>query len=173
MSTALSQVSGPSFFFGFPKYSLLFIYLYERVITRKAIQNQTIGEIRSDSTTSIILCQLRVTCWEDTIGRRVIAKLTQNIDPISVCELETGIPKNQVKKFHIIAVRRSETTTESQNAVDCSDITSRGRRWIIPIATAIHPNITQRKFIDAAISTAFFGLREWEYITGATALAVS
>ena len=44
---------------------------------------------------------------------------------------------------------------------------------MIPIATPVPPTITPRKLKNAARRTAFFGAREFEYITGATAFAVS
>ncbi len=44
---------------------------------------------------------------------------------------------------------------------------------MIPIATPVPQTTTPRKLKNAASSTAFFGAREFEYITGATALAVS
>jgi hypothetical protein len=44
---------------------------------------------------------------------------------------------------------------------------------MIPIATPIPHSITPRKLNIAARSTAFFGLSEFVYITGATAFAVS
>jgi hypothetical protein len=107
------------------------------------------------------------------IGRRDIAIPTQNIDPIKVWELEAGSPRYQVPAFHKIAVMRRERTTHIPKALHCFAIISRGRRWIIPIATVIPQSVTQTKFITAASITALLGLRECEYITGETALAVS
>lgn len=73
----------------------------------------------------------------------------------------------------MIEARSIEMTRNTQILVGAVSISLTGRRWSILIATAIHPNITQRKFRHAAISTDFFGLSEWLYITGAIALAVS
>lgn len=44
---------------------------------------------------------------------------------------------------------------------------------MIPIATHVPQTTTPRKLKNAARSTAFFGASELEYITGATAFAVS
>lgn len=44
---------------------------------------------------------------------------------------------------------------------------------MIPIATPVHQSTTQRKLKNAASITDFFAEREFEYITGATAFAVS
>jgi hypothetical protein len=95
------------------------------------------------------------------------------MEPISVWELDDGIARYHVPAFQSIAVKRSERTTQTQNILPFSAITSRGRRWTIPIATQIPQRLTQRKFIVAAKSTARFGLSEWEYIIGDTAFEVS
>lgn len=99
--------------------------------------------------------------------------VTQRIPQISECELEAGIQKYQVEKFQIIADKRSDITTIIQKAVHWSQIASSGSKWMIAIATQIHPRTTHKKFINAAISTAFFGFKDFVYMTGATALAVS
>lgn len=107
------------------------------------------------------------------IGRNVIVMVTQRIPQISECELDAGIQKYQVEKFQIIAESKSDITTIIPKVVDWFPIASSGSIWIIAIATQIHPNITHRKFINPARSTAFFALSDLVYITGATAFAVS
>jgi hypothetical protein len=90
-----------------------------------------------------------------------------------VCELDAGSPIYQVPKFQIIAAIKRDNTAQIPNASDDVASFSRGRSFIIPIATPVPPMSTQRKLKNAASTTAFFGERELEYITGATALAVS
>ena len=57
--------------------------------------------------------------------------------------------------------------------MDSWAILSRGRSFIIPIATPVHPSTTHRKLKKAASMTDFLAEREFEYMTGATAFAVS
>lgn len=42
---------------------------------------------------------------------------TPRIDPMRVCELDAGIPRYHVQKFHIIADTRSDSTTQIPNAI--------------------------------------------------------
>jgi|GEM_PF-1343067 len=78
--------------------------------------------------TSIIFIQFNSVFVEVVIGRKEIARLTQKIDQIRVCELDAGSPRYHVPAFQIIAVMRSERTTKTQKLFVCSEITSRGRR---------------------------------------------
>ena len=90
-----------------------------------------------------------------------------------MCELDAGIPRYHVPKFQMIAAMRSARTAHIPNAILELAILSRGRSFMIPIATPVPPMTTQRKLKNAASATAFFGEREFEYMTGATAFAVS
>ena len=56
--------------------------------------------------------------------------------------------------------RRSAEITAIPYPADSAIIVSIGRRWIIPIATAVPPIATPRKLNTAAIITDFFGERE-------------
>lgn len=71
------------------------------------------GEKRSDSNVSITLCQGRFTF----LSMKCMTRDTPRIDPISVCELDAGIPRYHVPKFHMIAAMRSESTTQIPNAI--------------------------------------------------------
>ena len=92
---------------------------------------------------------------------------------MSVCELDAGIPIYQVPKFQMIAAISSESTTQIPNSSDEFAIFSRGSSFMIPIATHVPPTRTPTKLKNAANTTAFFGESEFEYMTGATAFAVS
>ena len=79
-----------------------------------------------------------------------------------VCELDAGMPRYQVPKFQMIAAMRSERTAHIPNAILECAILSRGRSFMIPIATPVPPTTTQRKLKNAASATAFLGASEFE-----------
>lgn len=95
-------------------------------------------------------------------SREYITSETQSIEPTSVCELDAGIPRYQVPKFHRIAAMSRASTAQTQNAIDSWAIFSRGRSFIIPMATPVPPITTQRKLKNAARITDFFAEREFE-----------
>jgi hypothetical protein len=96
---------------------LFLINLYAINIIVIARKNQTKGDIKSDSITSIAFAQFGTTSIFQETGTKVIAIVTHNIHQIKECEDEAGIQKYQVAKFQIIADNKSEITTIIQNEV--------------------------------------------------------
>lgn len=135
--------------------------------------NHIIGEINNASITDIALSQLGLTSIPHFIGTNVITNVTQSIDHINEWELDDGNANDHVVKFHIIADRSKEIITTTPNPVDWYQIASSGNKCIIAIATQIQPSITQKKFITAAINTAFLGFKDLVYTTGTIAFEVS
>lgn len=139
------------------KKSLFFIYRWSMCIDPKASTNPINGEKRRDSKVSTTLCQGRMT----VLSERFITRDTQRIEPISVWELDAGIPMYHVPKFQIIAAMRSESTAHIPKAIpwleDSYAILSSGRSFMMPIATPVPPITTPKKLKNAARSTAFFG----------------
>ncbi|MNT47707.1 hypothetical protein D3C72_1844440 [compost metagenome] len=78
--------------------------------------------------------------------------------PIKVCELEQGIPKYQVPKFQIIAANNTERTRQAPTETGSAIKVSRGTNLSIPIATAIPPAKTPRKFQKPDQGMATIGL---------------
>ena len=76
-------------------------------MAQNAIPNPTSGERRSDLPASRAFCQ-----FGRSPPRYQIASDTQRIDPISVWDDDAGMPRYQVPRFHMIAVIRSERTTQ-------------------------------------------------------------
>lgn len=76
--------------------------------------NPTTGDTSSDFPASSTLVQGIVT---HDGSSQYITRDTQRIEPMSVCELDAGIPRYQVQKFHIIADTRSDSTTQIQNVI--------------------------------------------------------
>lgn len=62
----------------------------------------------------------------------------------------------------MIAAMRSESTTQIPNAIEEVESFSRGRSFMIPIATQVPQTTTPRKLKNAASNTAFFAEREFE-----------
>jgi hypothetical protein len=114
--------------------------------------------MRSDSRVSSTLCQGR---WIEA-SENFMTRETQRIDPISVCELEAGSPIYHVPKFQMIAAMRRERTAQTQKAILELAIFSRGRSFMIPIATPVPQTTTPRKLKNAASRTAFFAESEFE-----------
>jgi hypothetical protein len=114
-----------------------------------------IGERKSDFTISVALFQ----CGISPPSHHMTIE-TQRIEPISVCELDAGMARYQVPKFQMIDERRSAEMTATPYPVGSAMMWSTGRRWMIPIATAVPPIATPRKLKKAAIITDFFGERE-------------
>lgn len=114
-----------------------------------------IGERKSDFTISVALFQCGI-----SPPSHHMTILTPRIDPISVCELDAGIPRYHVQRFQIIEERRRADITATPYPVGSAIIWLIGRRWIMPIATAVPPIATPRKLKKAAIITDFFGERE-------------
>src|SRR5215831_13421763 len=102
-----------------------------------------IGEINSDSPTSPALVQLT----PDTSCRviKLFASPTPRIDPISVCELDTGRPYHQVPRFQIIPANKSESTITIDRTDELSINRSTGSKLTIAKATAVPPSSTPRK----------------------------
>ena len=102
-----------------------------------------------------------------------MAILTHMIEPMREWELDAGIPRYHVPAFQMIADMSKAKTTQTPNEVFCSAMTSSGRRCMIHMATPIPQKTTPQKFMTQEIITAFWGSRDFVYITGATAFAVS
>ena len=127
-------------------------------IAPNASTNPTKGERRRDSKVSITLCHGSIT----ELSENFITSDTPSIEPIRVCELDAGSPMYHVPKFQIIAAIRSERTAQIQNAIPELAILSRGRSFIIPIATQVPQTTTPKKLKNAARRTAFLALSEFE-----------
>ncbi len=140
-------------------------------MSKYANPNQIRGEIRSHIITSCAFPQCGIIPAPAGMNMRAI--LTPRIDPMRAWELDTGSARYQAPRSQIIAETRIEITRIIPKLAGWLIMVERGRRWRMLIATAIPPKSTQRKLSIAAIITDFFGAREWLYITGAIALAVS
>jgi hypothetical protein len=116
------------------------------------------GDMSNESPTSVTLAQFNATSWFP--GRRIKANPTPKMEPISVCELEQGIPMYHVERFQMIAVRISEKTIATLCARFWSRITSKGRRFMMPMATTIPPTFTPTKFQKPDHITAIVGFNE-------------
>ena len=76
---------------------------------------------------------------------RLLASPTPRIDPISVCELETGNPYHQVPRFQIIPASNSEITITTERTEELSINRSTGSKLTMAKATAVPPSSTPRK----------------------------
>ena len=72
---------------------------------------------------------------------------TPRIEPISVCELDTGRPTYHVPRFHVTPAMSSDSTITSAAPERESTSRSTGSRLTMPNATAVPPSSTPRKFI--------------------------
>ena len=88
-----------------------------RFITKSrlaAAAKPMIGEINSDKPTSVALVQLTPLMLPWVI--KLFASPTPRIEPIRVCELETGSPYHQVPRFQIMPASKSEITITTERA---------------------------------------------------------
>ena len=67
-------------------------------------------------------------------------------EPIKVCELELGIPRYQVPRFHNIADNNIDITKAIFSPMETVNRSLMGINLTIPIATAMPPSIAPRKF---------------------------
>ena len=116
------------------------------------------GEISNERPTSSTLCQLSAT--PVLPGRNLYASPTPKIEPINECELEIGIPKRQLVRFQIMAVHINDMIIAIPCEILLSTNASTGRRFTIPIATAIPPKYTPVKFHIPDQITAILGFKE-------------
>src|ERR1039457_4619820 len=152
------QMGGGFFAAGSLNICLFFMSFRNNIINNMAKPNPNIGDIRSESPTSMTFDQLRAT---DVLpGSNINAIPSPKIEPIRVCELEQGIPIYHVARFQIIAVTIKANTIAMLWERLLSIRTSEGRRLIIPIATAIPPTLTPIKFQNPDQMTATVGLSE-------------
>ncbi len=79
---------------------------------------------------------------------------TPRIEPIRVCELEAGMPRNQVPRFQRIAAISMAKTMAKPAPVPTFMISSTGNNAMIPYATAPLATITPRKLQKPAHMTA-------------------
>ncbi len=70
---------------------------------------------------------------------------TPRIEPMSVCELDTGSPKYHVPRFHDTPASNSDSTITSAAPERESTSRSTGSRLTMPKATAVPPRRTPRK----------------------------
>src|SRR5262249_47028285 len=88
---------------------------------------------------------------------KLLAKPTPRIEPISVCELETGRPRHQVARFQITPDNKSEITMTMARLDALSIKRSTGSRLTMLKATAVPPSRTPRKLQTAEYRTAGVG----------------
>src|SRR5258708_7796221 len=114
------------------------------------------GEMRSDRPTSPALLQL----IPEKLCRviRLLASPTPRIEPISVCELETGKPYHHVARFQITPDKSSDRTMTTARAELLSMSMSTGSRLTMLKATAVPPSSTPRKLQIPEYKTAGLGL---------------
>src|SRR3954469_22180962 len=110
-----------------------------------APQNPTMGDSSSASPTLLACSQSTplvaagppISSWD---------RPTPMIEPMSVCELDTGSPKYQLPRFHIMAEISSANTMEKPAFDPTCRINSTGSSETIPNATAPLETSTPRKF---------------------------
>src|SRR5262249_23084585 len=89
---------------------------------------------------------------------RLFASPTPRIEPISVCELETGRPYHQVARFQMTPERSSDNTITIDRVEALSMSRSTGSRLTMLKATAVPPSRTPRKLHTPEYRTAGLGL---------------
>src|SRR6266851_1890179 len=101
-----------------------------------ARQNPMIGEISRDMPTSRVFPQLTPSpnVWPDDI--KELASPTPRIEPIRVCELEAGKPRNHVPIFQIMEDTSSANTIAKPAPVPTLSTSSTGSSATTPKATA-------------------------------------
>ena len=100
---------------------------FSKIKNKPAIRNPTSGETTSDMPISLALRQFTPSL-NGALVTQAFAKPTPSIDPISVCELEAGMPKNQVPKFQAIAAVSIENTITKPRPVSTSISSSTGSK---------------------------------------------
>ena len=93
-----------------------------------ATRKPATGDTTSEAPMSIALPQFT----PSASGRSVIsafARPTPRIEPISVCELEAGMPKYQVPRFQAMAAASMANTMASPRPVSTLISSSTGSRW--------------------------------------------
>ena len=116
-----------------------------------------IGERKSARKVSWSLPQLTPSpngCFDKTAFMRP----TPTIDPMSVCELEAGIPTYQVAKFQMSAEKSSAKTIANPAADPAWMTSSTGSNATMPKATAPLETTTPVKFQIPDQTTAYHGL---------------
>ena len=116
------------------------------------------GEISSDRPTSPAFFQL--TPAPNRASSQELARPTPMMAPISVCELEAGMPRNHVPKFQMMAAIKRASTIARPAPVSMWTSMSTGSRWTMLKATATPPRTTPRKFISPDQTTAYWGLSD-------------
>ena len=90
-----------------------------------------------------------------------LARPTPRIEPIIVCEEETGRPRHQVARFQSTAATSKANTIEKPEPADTLRMSSTGSRATIEKATAPELVSTPRKFQKPDQTTAIWGSSEW------------
>src|SRR5580704_5232821 len=90
-----------------------------------------------------------------------LAMPTPITEPISVCELDAGRPKDQVPRFQMIAAINSANTMANPALLPTWRINSTGSSETIANATRPLEVITPRKFQKPDHTTATCGSSEW------------
>jgi hypothetical protein len=83
------------------------------------------------------------------------------IDPISVCELDAGMPRYHVPRFQMIAAISSANTMAKPAALPTCKISSTGSSDTMPNATAPDESTTPRKLKKPDQTTATGAGMEW------------
>lgn len=89
-----------------------------------------IGDKTSETAMSIAFCQF-TPCESSMSVISALAMPTPRIEPMSVCELEAGMPRNQVPRFQAMAAVKSENTMASPRPESTSISNSTGSRCTI------------------------------------------
>src|SRR5579862_7551067 len=124
-----------------------------------ATVNPTSGESSSDFP-MLVACPQSTPLVPVFTDINWLAIPTPMIDPISVCELEAGSPKNHVPRFQMIAAISSANTIANPAPLPTCRINSTGSSDTIPNATAPLDTSTPAKFHTPDHTTAICGSRE-------------
>src|SRR5690606_12500001 len=156
------HVGGGAFFFGSLKrlapYDVFFVRLRIMNMTMIVTEKPNKGDISRDNPMSCAFDQF--TAASVAPGRSEYAIPTPRMDPISVCELEHGMPKYHVKRFQKIALISRAITMDKLWVMFWSTSDSTGNRFTMPMATPIPPSQTPMKLQIPERTTAAQGLSE-------------
>src|SRR5688572_15086976 len=105
---------GGAFFLGslnkLSPYEVFLVSVRSKYINMMVIEKPNRGEMSNETPISEALSQLTAAACES--GSNENAMPTPRMEPMSVCELEQGIPRYQVNKFQKMALISSAMTME-------------------------------------------------------------
>ncbi len=102
--------------------------LFKPSSSRAATMKPATGEMISDRPMSMALPQFTPMPTGRPVSR-ALARPTPRIAPISVCELEAGMPKYQVPRFQTMAATSMEKTMARLRPLSRLSSSSTGSRW--------------------------------------------